>query len=116
MLFEFELIIIIAMVGTVLLLNLGLRLPSSVAMIAGAVVGSIVAGEGVAVRHIFEGCFAFLDTSDVESRQYLVYHFWQAVAYFIAPVFTIAVTHVGYVFGLKNKKIFGFVGAKKKDK
>ncbi|MBQ2751717.1 MAG: TRAP transporter large permease [Oscillospiraceae bacterium] len=63
MLFEFELIIIIAMVGTVLLLNLGLRLPSSVAMIAGAVVGSIVAGEGVAVRHIFEGCFAFLDTS-----------------------------------------------------
>ena len=65
---------------------------------------------------VIQGIFAFLDTSDVESRQYLVYHFWQAVAYFIAPVFTIAVTHVGYVFGLKNKKIFGFVGAKKKDK
>lgn len=65
---------------------------------------------------IIQGIFSFLETSDTSSRQYLLYFFWQSVAYFIVPLFTIAVTHIGYVFGLKEKKIFNFASVKKKEK
>ena len=63
---------------------------------------------------IIQGVFSFLETSDTQSRQYLIYYFWQSVAYFVAPIFTVAITHFGYAFGLENKKIFGFVTPKKK--
>ncbi len=65
---------------------------------------------------IIQGLFSFLETSDTESRQYLLYYFWQSVGYFVVPIFTVAVTHVGYVFGLENKKIFGFLSSGKKEK
>lgn len=65
---------------------------------------------------IIQGIFSFLKTSDTESKQFFVYYFWQSVAYFVVPIFTIMVTHIGYVFGLKNKRIFGALCAKKKEK
>lgn len=64
---------------------------------------------------LIQSVFSFLETSDVNSRQYLAYFFWQSVAYFIVPVFTIAVTHLGYAFGLREKKIFGTIATKKKE-
>ena len=41
-----------------------------------------------------------------------VYHFWQAVGYFIVPVFAIMVTELGYSLGLREKKIFGTIRKK----
>ncbi len=41
-----------------------------------------------------------------------VYHFWQAVGYFIVPVFAIIVTELGYSLGLREKKIFGTIRKK----
>ncbi len=35
-----------------------------------------------------------------------LYNLLQSVGYFIAPLLAIASTHMGYVFGLKNKRIF----------
>ena len=55
---------------------------------------------------LLQGIFAFLETDDTASKQYLFYFFWQSVGYFVVPVFTVAVTHLGYVFGLNERKIF----------
>lgn len=63
MFWQYELLILCAMIGTILLLNIAFRLPTSVAMAAAAVVGALVGGEGIPVRHLFEGTFAFLDTA-----------------------------------------------------
>ena len=41
-----------------------------------------------------------------------VYEFWQAVGYFIVPVFAIMVTELGYSLGLREKKIFGTIRKK----
>ena len=65
---------------------------------------------------LLQGIFSFLETSDAESRQYLLYFFWQSVGYLIVPVFTVGVTHFGYVMGLKDKKIFKIVSQNKKSK
>ena len=35
-----------------------------------------------------------------------LYNLLQSVAFLVAPLFAIAATHVGYIFGLKNIKIF----------
>lgn len=35
-----------------------------------------------------------------------LYNLLQSVAFFIAPILAIAATHIGYMFGLKNIKIF----------
>ncbi len=63
MLLQHELLILIAMIGTILAVNLLLKLPTSVAMALAAVVGALVGGEGIPIRHLFEGTFAFLDTA-----------------------------------------------------
>lgn len=44
----------------------------------------------------------------------LVYNFWQAVGYFIVPVFAILVTELGYTLGLREKKLLGSAIKKKK--
>lgn len=67
MIFEYELLILIAMIGTILVLNLICKLPTSIAMATAAVVGALVGGEGIPVRHLFEGTFAFLDTAMIIS-------------------------------------------------
>ena len=41
------------------------------------------------------------------SADIFVYNFWQAVGYFVAPIFAIAVTELGYSLGGKEKKLFG---------
>lgn len=49
---------------------------------------------------ILQGIFDFLKDDTV------AYYFWQSIGYIIMPVFSIAVIHISYTFGLKNKKIF----------
>jgi GntP family gluconate:H+ symporter len=61
MLFEFELLVLLVMIGTLLVLNLLLKLPMSIATIAAAVAGTLVSGEGIPLRHLFEGCFSMID-------------------------------------------------------
>lgn len=50
------------MLGVFLLGNLLCMLPVSLSMILGAIAGALVAGEGIPVRHLFEGCFTYIDT------------------------------------------------------
>ena len=50
------------MLGVFLIGNLLLKLPVSISMILGAVAGALVAGEGIPIRHLFEGCFTYVDT------------------------------------------------------
>ena len=67
MFFEYELLILLAMIGTLLVLNLVFKLPTSVAMVAAAVVGALMGGEGIPLRHLFEGGFGFIDTAMIIS-------------------------------------------------
>lgn len=67
MFFEYELLILVAMIGTIVLLNVACKLPTSVAMVGAALVGLVLGGWGYDLadlfRHLFEGTFAFLDTA-----------------------------------------------------
>lgn len=54
-----------------------------------------------------QAVFAFLkDNNDL-------YYTWQTVGYFVAPVFTILVTHLGYELGKRDIRIFGFISSNK---
>ena len=44
--------------------------------------------------------FSFAEGTDL-------YNLYQSIGYMLTPLLSMAVTHVGYVFGLKNIKIFG---------
>lgn len=57
-----ELIIFIAMVGTFMVGCFAAKLPVSVAMLAASVVGALVGGQGVPLRHLVEGTFSYIDT------------------------------------------------------
>lgn len=59
---QIELIIFLTMLGVFLLGNFLVKLPVSLSMAAGAVAGALVAGEGIPVRHLFEGTFVYMDT------------------------------------------------------
>lgn len=59
---DIELIVLLTMLGVFLLGNFLLKLPVSLSMIAGAIAGALVAGEGVPLRHLFEGTFTYIDT------------------------------------------------------
>ena len=50
------------MLAVFLLANLLFKLPVSVSMILGAVVGALVGGQGIPLRHLFEGTFTYVDT------------------------------------------------------
>lgn len=59
---DIELICLLTMLGVFLISNLLLKLPVSLSMVFGAVAGALVAGEGVPLRHLFEGTFTYVDT------------------------------------------------------
>ncbi|MEG1849809.1 MAG: TRAP transporter large permease subunit, partial [Oscillospiraceae bacterium] len=59
---QIELIVFLVMLGTFLLGNFLLKLPVSLSMVAGAVAGALAAGEGIPLRHLFEGTFVYMDT------------------------------------------------------
>lgn len=59
---DFELVIFLSMLGTFLLANFLVKLPVSLSMVAGAVVGALVGGQGVPLRHLYEGTFVYMDT------------------------------------------------------
>ena len=42
-----------------------------------------------------------------------LYYLWQTVGYFIVPVFTMLVTHLGYELGRRDIRIFGFISSNK---
>ena len=50
------------MLGVFLLGNFLLKLPVSLSMVLGAVAGALVGGEGIPLRHLFEGTFTYIDT------------------------------------------------------
>lgn len=57
-----ELIVFIAMVGTFMLGCFAAKLPVSVSMLLASIVGALVAGQGIPVRHLVEGTFSYIDT------------------------------------------------------
>lgn len=57
-----ELIIFISMVGVFAAGCFLLKLPVSVSMVAAAVTGSVISGNGLPIRHLVEGTFGYLDT------------------------------------------------------
>lgn len=59
---QIELIVFLVMIGAFLLANFLLKLPVSLSMVLGAVLGALVAGEGFPLRHLFEGTFVYIDT------------------------------------------------------
>lgn len=68
---DIELICLLSMLGVFLLSNLLFKLPVSISMILGAVAGALVGGEGIPLRHLAEGTFAYLDTSLIISTAML---------------------------------------------
>ena len=59
---QIECIVFFVMLGVFLLGNFLLKLPVSLSMVAGAVAGTLAAGDGIPLRHLFEGAFVYLDT------------------------------------------------------
>ena len=57
-----ELITFIAMVGVFLIGCFVFKLPVSLSMVLSAIAGSLVGGQGIAVRHMVEGMFSYVDT------------------------------------------------------
>ena len=57
-----ELITFVAMVGVFLVCCFALKLPVSLSMVLSAVTGSLVGGQGIALRHLVEGMFSYVDT------------------------------------------------------
>jgi len=59
---QLQLIIFISMVGIFIAGCFLLKLPVSVSMVAAAVTGALVSGNGIPIRHLVEGTFGYLDT------------------------------------------------------
>lgn len=59
---QLELIIFIAMVGVFAAGCFMFKLPVSVSMVAAAVIGALISGNGIPIRHLIEGTFGYLDT------------------------------------------------------
>ena len=59
---DIEFLVLLAMLAVFLLGNFLFKLPVSLSMIAGAIVGALVGGEGIPLRHLFEGTFTYIDT------------------------------------------------------
>ena len=57
-----ELITFIAMVAVFLLGCFLAKLPVSISMVLSAIAGSLVGGHGIALRHLVEGMFSYVDT------------------------------------------------------
>lgn len=59
---QIELIIFLVMLGSFLLGNFLLKIPVSISMVIAAILGALVAGKGIPLRHLFEGTFVYIDT------------------------------------------------------
>lgn len=59
---DIELICLLSMLIVFLVTNIILKLPVSLSMILGALVGALVGGQGIPLRHLFEGTFTYVDT------------------------------------------------------
>lgn len=59
---QIEAIVFIIMIGAFLAGSFLAKLPVSLSMVLGAVAGAVAAGEGIPLRHLFEGTFVYLDT------------------------------------------------------
>lgn len=57
-----EFIIFLAMIATFMGGCFALKLPVSISMVLSAVVGALVGGQGIPLRHLVEGMFAYVDT------------------------------------------------------
>ena len=57
-----ELITFIVMIGVFLVGCFACKLPVSISMVLSAIAGSLVGGQGFALRHLVEGMFAYVDT------------------------------------------------------
>ncbi|NLW43381.1 MAG: TRAP transporter large permease subunit [Tissierellia bacterium] len=57
-----EFIIFLAMIGTFLICAFGFKLPASISMMISSIVGALVGREGIALRHLVEGTFSYVDT------------------------------------------------------
>ena len=58
---NFEFILLIIMFATFAVSVFVLKIPAGLSLIAAAIVGSLVGGEGIPVRHLVEGGFGFLE-------------------------------------------------------
>jgi GntP family gluconate:H+ symporter len=58
---SFELIILICMLATFAVSVFFFKMPAGVALMLAAIVGALVSGHGIPVRHLVEGGFGFLD-------------------------------------------------------
>lgn len=59
---QLQLIIFILMVGVFIAGCFLLKLPVSISMVAAAITGALVSGNGIPIRHLVEGTFGYLDT------------------------------------------------------
>lgn len=58
---QIELIILISMLAVFAAGVFWLKLPSGVAMAASSIIGALVGGQGIPIRHLIEGSFGYLD-------------------------------------------------------
>lgn len=59
---DLELICLLTMLGVFLVSNMVIKLPVSLSMMFGAIAGALVGGQGIPLRHLFEGTFTYVDT------------------------------------------------------
>ena len=59
---DIELLCLLSMLAVFLLANQLIKLPVSLSMILGAIAGALVGGQGIPLRHLFEGTFTYVDT------------------------------------------------------
>jgi len=58
----FEFTLFLAMVGVFAVCAFAVKLPVSLSMLAAAVTGLLVSGNGIGIRHLVEGTFGYVDT------------------------------------------------------
>lgn len=57
-----ELILFLAMIAVFIISCFIIKLPVSIAMVLSSITGTIIAGQGIPVRHLIEGTFGYIDT------------------------------------------------------
>ena len=57
-----ELILFLAMIAVFAIACFVFKLPVSLAMVLSSITGTLIAGEGIPIRHLVEGMFGYLDT------------------------------------------------------
>lgn len=58
-----QLVIFLGMIAVFVVASIALKLPAGIAMALAAIAGALIGGNGVPVRHLVEGTFAYVDTS-----------------------------------------------------